>query len=37
MGFAIKEVDDRTRVISYNPIKIYAKKKVCTKCRAEFV
>lgn len=36
MGFAIKEVDDRTRIISYNPQRIYAKKKVCTKCRKEW-
>jgi hypothetical protein len=36
MGFAIKEVDDRTRVISYNPQRIYAKKKSCTKCRHEW-
>lgn len=37
MGFAIKEVDDRSRVLSYSPQRIYAKKKVCTKCRNEFV
>ncbi|MFX1376282.1 MAG: hypothetical protein ACFFA0_10745 [Promethearchaeota archaeon] len=37
MGFAIKEVDDKTRIISYTPRRIYAKKKVCTKCRCEFV
>jgi hypothetical protein len=36
MGFAIKEVDDKTRVISYNPQRIYAKKKQCTKCRNEW-
>ena len=36
MGFAIKEVDDKTRLISYVPIRIYAKKRVCTKCRHEF-
>lgn len=36
MGFAIKEVDDKTRLISYVPVKIYAKKRVCTKCRYEF-
>jgi len=35
-GFAIKEVDDKTRVICYAPSKIYVKKKVCTKCRFEF-
>ncbi|MFX1572738.1 MAG: hypothetical protein ACFFB0_08315 [Promethearchaeota archaeon] len=37
MGFAIKEVDDKTKIISYVPRRIYAKKKVCTKCRFEFV
>ncbi len=36
MGFAIKEVDDKSRIISYVPRRIYAKKKVCTKCRYEF-
>jgi len=36
MGFAIKEVDDRTRIISYTPRRIYAKKKSCTKCRYEW-
>lgn len=36
MGFAIKEMDDRTRIISYVPRRIYAKKRVCTKCRYEF-
>ena len=36
MGFAIKEVDDKTRLISYVPRRIYAKKRVCTKCRYEF-
>jgi chromosome segregation ATPase len=36
MGFAIKEVDDHNKVLSYIPRKIYAKKKVCTKCRYEF-
>ncbi|MFW9875413.1 MAG: hypothetical protein ACFFG0_20085 [Candidatus Thorarchaeota archaeon] len=36
-GFAIKEVDDRTRILSYTPQRIYAKKKVCTKCRCEFL
>jgi predicted nucleic acid-binding Zn-ribbon protein len=35
-GFAIKEVDDKTRVICYAPRRIYMKKKVCTKCRFEF-
>jgi len=32
-GFAIREVDDKSRIISYVPRRIYAKKKVCTKCR----
>jgi hypothetical protein len=36
MGFAIKEVDDKSKIISYIPRRIYAKKKVCTKCRHEF-
>ena len=36
MGFAIKEVDDRSRIISYTPRRIYAKKKSCTKCRYEW-
>ena len=36
MGFAIKEVDEKTKIISYIPRRIYAKKKVCTKCRHEF-
>jgi hypothetical protein len=36
MGFAIKEVDDKTRILSYTPHRIYAKKRVCTKCRFEF-
>ena len=36
MGFSIKEVDDKTRIICYAPRKIYMKKKVCTKCRFEF-
>lgn len=36
MGFAIKEVDDKMRLISYVPRRIYAKKRVCTKCRYEF-
>lgn len=35
-GFAIKEVDDRNRILSYIPRRIYAKKRVCTKCRFEF-
>ncbi|MFX0082614.1 MAG: hypothetical protein ACFE94_12770 [Candidatus Hodarchaeota archaeon] len=36
MGFAIKEINDKSRVISYSPQKIYAKKKSCTKCRYEW-
>ena len=36
MGFAIKEVEDHTRIISYVPRRIYAMKKICTKCRYEF-
>jgi len=36
MGFAIKEVNDKSRLISYVPRRIYAKKRVCTKCRYEF-
>ncbi len=36
MGFAIREVDDKSRVISYIPRRIYAKKKACTKCRYEW-
>jgi len=35
-GFAIKEVDDRTKIISYIPRRMYAKKRVCTKCMYEF-
>ncbi|MBY9014181.1 MAG: hypothetical protein KGD68_00675 [Candidatus Lokiarchaeota archaeon] len=35
-GFSIKEVDDKTRIITYVPRRIYMKKKVCTKCRFEF-
>jgi len=36
MGFAIREVDDKTKIISYSPRRMYAKKKVCTKCRYEW-
>jgi hypothetical protein len=36
MGFAIREIDDKSRVISYIPRRIYAKKKSCTKCRYEW-
>jgi regulator of replication initiation timing len=35
-GFAIREVEDKTKIISYVPRRIYAKKMVCTKCRFEF-
>lgn len=36
VGFAIKEVDDKSRIISYIPRRIYAKKKACTKCNYEW-
>ncbi len=36
IGFAIREVDDKSKVLSYTPRRIYAKKKVCTKCRHEW-
>ncbi|MFX1237070.1 MAG: hypothetical protein ACFE8P_05050 [Promethearchaeota archaeon] len=36
MGFAIKEVEDKSQILSYIPKRIYAKKKVCTKCFYEF-
>lgn len=35
-GFAIREIEDKTQVISYIPRRIYAKKKHCTKCGYEF-
>jgi septal ring factor EnvC (AmiA/AmiB activator) len=35
-GFAIKEVEDRTKIVSYIPKPIYAKKMICTKCSYEF-
>ncbi|GAG90738.1 unnamed protein product, partial [marine sediment metagenome] len=35
-GFAIKEVEDRSRIISYIPKPIYKKKQVCTKCGFEW-
>lgn len=35
-GFAIKEIDDKERLLSYIPRRIYAKKKHCTKCGYEF-
>ncbi|NVM35587.1 MAG: hypothetical protein HWN81_08315 [Candidatus Lokiarchaeota archaeon] len=36
MGFAIREVDDKSKVLSYSPRRMYAKKKECTKCRYEW-
>jgi chromosome segregation ATPase len=36
MGFAIREIDDKSTVISYSPRRMYAKKKSCTKCRYEW-
>ena len=36
MGFAIREIDDKSKVISYSPRLMYAKKKSCTKCRYEW-
>jgi len=35
-GFAIREIEDKTQIISYIPRRIYAKKKQCTKCSYEF-
>lgn len=35
-AFNIKEVEDRSKIISYIPKPIYAKKNVCTKCGYEF-
>jgi septal ring factor EnvC (AmiA/AmiB activator) len=35
-GFAIKEVEDKTKILSYIPKPQYAKKNVCTKCGFEF-
>ena len=35
-GFAIKEVEDKSKIISYIPKPIYAKKMLCTKCGYEF-
>lgn len=35
-GFAIREIDDKTQLLSYLPYRIYAKKRVCIKCRNEF-
>jgi chromosome segregation ATPase len=36
VGFAIREIDDKSKVISYSPRRMYAKKKACTKCRYEW-
>jgi len=33
---AIKEVEDKTKILSYIPKPIYAKKNICTKCGYEF-
>ncbi|MGV9199885.1 MAG: hypothetical protein ACOC4M_13830, partial [Promethearchaeia archaeon] len=35
-GQAIKEVEDKSKIISYIPKPIYGKKNVCTKCGYEF-
>ncbi len=35
-GFAIKEVEDKSKIISYIPKPIYARKMLCTKCGYEF-
>lgn len=35
-GFAIREIEDKNQIISYVPRRIYAKKKLCTKCSYEF-
>ena len=35
-GFAIKEVEDKSKLLSYIPKLIYAKKRICTKCGFEF-
>ncbi len=34
-GFSIREVEDKTHVLSFFP-RVYAKKRVCVKCRNEF-
>ncbi len=36
VGFDIKEVEDRSKIVSYIPKPIYAKKNVCSKCGYEF-
>ena len=35
-GFAVREIEDKSNIISYVPRRIYAKKKHCTKCGFEF-
>ena len=35
-GFAIKAIEDKSKIISYIPKPQYAKKNVCTKCGFEF-
>jgi ribosomal protein S27AE len=35
-GFAIKEIEDKTKIVSYIPKVIYGKKNHCTKCGYEF-
>ena len=35
-GFAIREVDDKSKILTYTPRRIYVKKKICTKCNFEF-
>ena len=35
-GFAIKEIEDKSKIVSYIPKPIYAKKMHCTKCGYEF-
>ncbi|NVM45506.1 MAG: hypothetical protein HWN79_11375, partial [Candidatus Lokiarchaeota archaeon] len=35
-GFAIKEVEDKSKILSYIPKPQYAKKSICTKCGFEF-
>jgi len=34
-GFSIREVEDKTQVLCFFP-RVYAKKRVCVKCRNEF-
>ena len=35
-GFAIREIDDKSKILTYTPRRIYVKKKICTKCNFEF-